>query len=71
MSGQTRGSSNKGNGHVSRHPQFDLPPFPHGCHRWYGHDPGEAAMTEFIAALLAFLSIGVFVAHALDAYRTG
>jgi len=28
-------------------------------------------MTELVAALLAFLSIGVFVAHALDAYRTG
>jgi len=28
-------------------------------------------MTEMVAALLAFLSIGIFLAHAFDAYRTG
>jgi len=28
-------------------------------------------MTEIVAALLVFLSISVFVAHAFDAYRTG
>jgi hypothetical protein len=27
-------------------------------------------MTEIVAALLAFLSVSVFFAHAFDAYRT-
>jgi len=26
-------------------------------------------MTEIVTALLAFLSIGIFLAHAVDAYR--
>ena len=60
----------RGFGHVSRHPQFDLSPFPQGCHRWHGSDPGEPPMTEVVAALLAFLSIGIFLAHAFDAFRT-
>jgi hypothetical protein len=28
-------------------------------------------MTETLAALFVFFSIGVFLAHAFDAYRTG
>jgi hypothetical protein len=28
-------------------------------------------MTEIVAALLVLLSMGVFVAHAVDAYRAG
>jgi hypothetical protein len=28
-------------------------------------------MTEIVVALLVVLSAGVFLAHALDAYRTG
>jgi hypothetical protein len=28
-------------------------------------------MTEVVIAVLAFLSVGVFLAHAFDAYRTG
>jgi hypothetical protein len=27
-------------------------------------------LTDFVTALLAFLSVGVFLAHALDTYRT-
>jgi hypothetical protein len=30
-----------------------------GCHRWDGSDPGEPPMTEIVAALSAFLSIGI------------
>jgi hypothetical protein len=28
-------------------------------------------MTQVIIAVLGFLSVGVFLAHAVDAYRTG
>jgi hypothetical protein len=31
--------------------------------------PGRKAMTEIVAAFLIFASIGVFLAHAFDAYR--
>jgi hypothetical protein len=34
-------------------------------------DPGSASMIEIVTALLAFLSIDVFLAHAFDTYRTG
>ena len=30
---------------------------------------GRKAMIEVITALLAFISIGIFLAHAFDAYR--
>ena len=30
---------------------------------------GRKAMTEVVTALLAFISIGIFLAHAFDAYR--
>lgn len=63
--------SDNGGGHAHHHPQFDLSTFPHGFPRWHGSDPGEPPMTEAAAALLAFLSVGIFLAHALDAYRTG
>jgi hypothetical protein len=32
--------------------------------------PGVPAMTDVVSTVLLFLSAGVFVAHALDAYRT-
>jgi hypothetical protein len=48
-----------------------LSPFPQGRPPWHGGNPGSAPMIEIVTALLAFLSIGVFVAHAFDAYRTG
>lgn len=54
--------------HAGRHPQPGLPRIPqerrfrHGKH-------GSAAMTEIVAAVLIFLSISIFLAHAFDAYR--
>jgi Flp pilus assembly pilin Flp len=32
---------------------------------------GGAAMIETSALILALVSVGIFLAHALDAYRTG
>jgi hypothetical protein len=32
---------------------------------------GGKVMTEVVTAVLVFLSVGVFLAHAFDAYRTG
>jgi hypothetical protein len=32
---------------------------------------GGAAMIEASAAILALVSVGIFLAHALDAYRMG
>jgi hypothetical protein len=37
-------------------------PFRHG-------NTGRKAMTEVVTAFLIFVSIGVFLAHAFDAYR--
>ena len=38
--------------------------------RSFGHgEPGRTAVIEMMAALLGFLSVGLFVAHAFDAYR--
>jgi hypothetical protein len=57
-------------GYHGRHPQRDLPPLPQGRRPWHRCDPGGAPMTDIATALLALISIGVFVAHAFDAYRT-
>jgi hypothetical protein len=57
--------------HHGHHTQLDLPPFPQGRHRWHGGDPGSAPMIEIVTALLACLSISVFLAHAFDAVRRG
>jgi hypothetical protein len=57
--------------HAGEPPQRDLPPFSEGRPRWHGGDRESAAMIEIVAALLAFLSISVFLAHAFDAYRSG
>jgi hypothetical protein len=54
--------------HADPHPQRDLPAIPLDHPQWHRNDEG-AAMTEIVAALLAFFSIGVFLAHAFDAYR--
>ena len=54
----------------SVHPQLNLPrssqelPVGHG-------KLGRKVMTEVVTAVLVFLSVGVFLAHAFDAYRTG
>jgi hypothetical protein len=56
---------------LKHHLQCDLSPFSHGRHRRHGNDnPRKAPMTKVAAALLASLSLGVILAHALDAYRT-
>jgi hypothetical protein len=34
-----------------------------------GISTGRKAMTEVVTAILAFISIGIFLAHAFDAYR--
>ena len=55
---------------VGVHPQLNLPrnsqdlPVGHG-------KLGGKVMTEVVIATLAPLSVGVFLAHAFDAYRTG
>jgi hypothetical protein len=56
--------------HADLHPQRGLPPISQGCASRHGNAKGEA-MTEIVIALLAFLSISVFLAHAFDVYRAG
>jgi hypothetical protein len=56
--------------HVGPDSQRDLPPISQGRPSRHGK-AGDKAMTEIVAALLVFLSISVFLAHAFDAYRTG
>src|SRR5712664_1533450 len=56
--------------HICVHSQRNLPrssqelPVGHG-------KLGGKVMTEVVTAVLVFLSVGVFLAHAFDAYRTG
>jgi hypothetical protein len=56
--------------HAGPHPQRHLGPISQGRPSRHGKAAGKA-MTEIVVALLAFLSISVFLAHAFDAYRTG
>jgi hypothetical protein len=56
--------------HAGPHLQRNLPPFPQGRPSRHGNAGGKA-MTELVVALLAFLSISVFLAHAFDAFHTG
>jgi hypothetical protein len=56
--------------HVGPHPQRGLPPISQERSSWHGKAGGKA-MTEIVAALLVFLSVSVFLAHAFDAFRTG
>jgi hypothetical protein len=56
--------------HAGPHPQRDLSPIPQGRPSRHGKAGGKA-MTEIVVAMLAFLSISVFLAHAFDAYRAG
>jgi hypothetical protein len=56
--------------HASPHPQDYL--WRVSQERASGHGKaGSNIMTEFVAAFLAFLSVSVFLAHAVDAYRAG
>jgi hypothetical protein len=56
--------------HAGPNPERGLPPFPQERPSRYGNAGGKA-MTEIVVALLAFLSISVFLAHAFDAFHTG
>jgi len=51
------------------HAQHDLPAIPES-RRARDVKPRPVAMIEAAAALLVFLSVSVFLAHAFDAYRT-
>ena len=54
--------------HVGISPQLHLPRISPACP--FGHgNTGRKAMTEVVTAFLIFVSIGVFLAHAFDAYR--
>src|SRR6267142_3954161 len=54
--------------HVGIGPQPHLPRVPQACPSRHGNT-GRKAMTEVVTAILIFVSIGVFLAHAFDAYR--
>jgi hypothetical protein len=54
--------------HVGISTQPHLPPISQACHSRHGNT-GRKAMTEVVTAFLIFVSIGVFLAHAFDAYR--
>jgi hypothetical protein len=56
--------------HAGPNPERGLPPISQERPSGYGNAWGKA-MTEIVAALLVFLSISVFLAHAFDAYRAG
>jgi hypothetical protein len=54
--------------HVGISTQPHLPRIYQACPSRHGNT-GRTAMTEVVAAFLIFVSIGVFLAHAFDAYR--
>jgi hypothetical protein len=55
--------------HHGRHrPQRDVPRIPPQIPSWLGKF-GSGTMTEMVTALLVFLSVGIFLAHAFDAYH--
>jgi hypothetical protein len=54
--------------HVGISTQPHLPPISQACPSRHDNT-GRKAMTEVVTAFLIFVSIGVFLAHAFDAYR--
>jgi hypothetical protein len=54
--------------HVGISTQPHLPRISQACPRRHDNT-GRKAMTEVVTAFLVFVSIGVFLAHAFDAYR--
>jgi hypothetical protein len=54
--------------HVGIGPQPHLSRISQACPFRHGNT-GRKAMTEVVTAFLIFVSIGVFLAHAFDAYR--
>ena len=61
--------NNKGGGNADIHPGPGLSRVPQKRASGYSAARGMA-MTEVATSLLALLSVGIFAAHALDAYRT-
>jgi hypothetical protein len=55
--------------HAGPHPQRDLSTLHQDHPQWHGGDEG-VAMTGIVTTVMALLSVGVFLAHAFDAYRT-
>jgi hypothetical protein len=65
----SRPNQTAGFGHAGSRPQHDLSRIPQA--RPFRHcGPRGKTMTETVAALLVIVSIGIFLAHAFDAYRT-
>jgi hypothetical protein len=65
----TVSTSNEGDDYADHDPECDLRPIP--ARGDVGHRaPGGMAMIESTIARLVFLSLGIFLAHAFDAYRT-
>ena len=58
----------KGLDHVGIGPEPHLPRVSQTRASWH-FNIGRKAMTEVVTAILAFISIGIFLAHAFDAYR--
>jgi hypothetical protein len=54
--------------HVRIDPEPHLPRVSQACPSRHDNT-GRKAMTEVVTAFLVFVSIGVFLAHAFDAYR--
>jgi len=54
--------------HVCNGPEPHLSRISQAC-RLRHDNTGRKAMTEVVTAFLIFVSIGVFLAHAFDAYR--
>jgi hypothetical protein len=63
-----RQSEQTGSDHVGIGAQRHLPRISQACPFRHGNT-GRKAMTEVVTAFLIFVSIGVFLAHAFDAYR--
>jgi hypothetical protein len=55
--------------HADPRPERNLSPISQGRPSRHGN-AGDKAMIEIVAALLIFLGVSVFLAHAFDAYRT-
>ena len=58
-----------GCGDAGYRPELDLPPFPQGRPIGHGGDPGNAPMIEIVIAVMVFLSAGVLLANAFDAFH--
>jgi hypothetical protein len=55
--------------HVGIRTEPHLPRISQACPFRHDGNTGRKAMTEAVTAFLVFISIGIFLAHAFDAYR--